>query len=133
MRATGQVAGRFAVVGGNWGVNGMHLTLPGRMVWALGAIAALIAADTLLGWIVAIRTHTWQWARAGQWLQTNVLGYLGGGLVTAVLAQLHPSLTSLLSPVFWTGAASVAAKFLLGDLREKIQQLLGAAHPAQTR
>jgi len=109
----------------------VHLAIPTRMAWGLAGIGVLVGLDTVLAWILAIKTHRWQWAHAGQWLSTNVLGYLGGGLVTAVLAQLHPSIASLVSPLFWTAAISVAAKFLLGDLRSKIQQLLGEK-PAQS-
>lgn len=92
-------------------------------VWALAVIAALVVVDTLLAYAVAALTGTWKWSLVGQFVATNVFRYIGGGLVLAVVSQLHPSLQSLLTPVFWGAAVTVALKFLFGDIAAKAQAL----------
>jgi len=108
------------------------ITIPQGVWLALAVIAGLIGVDTLLGWMLAVKNHTWSWAKAGQFVGTNVLHYLGGGIIAAVMANLHPGLSSLLNPAFYVAAASVSAKFVLGDIAEKVQEVI-AQQPQQTK
>lgn len=101
--------------------------LPASLWGALGGLFGLIVLDAVLGWLLALRSHTWQWGKAGQFLATNVFRYLGGGIVAAVVAQLHPTLATLLDPLVWVSIVAVAAKFVLGDIRQKVTALFGAA------
>jgi|BEDMetMinimDraft_1075159.scaffolds.fasta_scaffold00751_1 hypothetical protein len=101
----------------------MVLHIPAGEATALAVIGGLIGLDTLLAWITAAVSGTFQWSKAGQFVSTNVLGYLGGGLVAAVLSQLNPTLQSIVTPGFWVAATAVAAKFLLGDLTTKAKAL----------
>jgi len=112
------------------------LHIPAGEATALGVIGGLIALDTLLAWVTAAVSGTFQWAKAGQFVKTNILGYLGGGIVTAVTSQLNPTLHNIVTPGFWVAASAVAAKFLLGDLTTKAkaleETLAHRAHKAET-
>ncbi len=99
----------------------LHLSV--AQVWALAVVLGLIFLDTLLAWGIAAVSGTWRWSLVGQFVATNLFRYIGGGLVLAVTAQLHPSLSTLLTPAFWTAAVAVALKFLFGDIASKAQQL----------
>jgi hypothetical protein len=100
---------------------GVHL--PAGETTALAVIAGLIGLDTLLAWITAAINGTFAWSKAGQFVRTNLLGYLGGGILTAVVSRLNPTLQSVVTPGFWVAAVAVAAKFVLGDLTQKAQAL----------
>jgi len=89
--------------------------LSSQMVNALLVVIALIALDTVLGWLKALVKKEWAWEKVANYLVTAVLPFIGGLLALGVLVMLQPEI----KPVFYASCAAVAAK-LTRDIVAKI-------------
>lgn len=82
------------------------MTLSQTDLLTLVGVLALIVLDTLAGMLLALWRRQWQWGRVADFLASEVLPYLGGLAVLALLAQLRPDVR----PVFLAAAAATAAR-----------------------
>lgn len=89
----------------------------------LGNVAVVLAVDFLLGVLLSIRRHEFDWDRLPDTLADNVLPYLGG---LAVLAFAAKSVS--IEPIF-LGAVAVYLPKLLLDVKDKVLALFGPAAP----
>lgn len=82
---------------------------------AMLVVIALIGIDTLLGWIVALSKGQFTFAKAGQYLETKILPYVGGLVVLAIVVQMYPQ-AGIALPVSYVAVAAKVAK----DIIEKV-------------
>lgn len=90
------------------------------VLYSLGIVAAVIAADTLFGVILGVKNKQFEFRRLPQFVATGVLPYLGGLLILAGLGYVVPAVGGL----YYVSAAFIAAKYL-GELVEKIKAVFG--------
>jgi hypothetical protein len=81
----------------------------------------LIAADLVLGVIIALKNKTFAWERLADYLDTSVLYYMGGYVVLSVLAMQNPDFQ-----VLTTGAAVTIITSLTAGIINKFKELAPA-------
>jgi hypothetical protein len=86
--------------------------------YKLITLAILIALDTVLGIIVAIKGKTFKWNKLTSFLNTSVLQLVGGYFLVGIFAVAEPSVSAALIAVW----ALMDAK-LLADIVAKFQAL----------
>ena len=91
-----------------------------KVIIALGGVLALILVNLVLGTLLAIKTSTFDVRKLPQFLETNLLPYIGGLLVLALFSNMDPALSVL----FFTISAAVYAKFL-ANIKDQLVQLFG--------
>ena len=91
-----------------------------KVIIALGGVLALILVNLVLGVLFSIKTSTFDVRKLPQFLETNLLPYIGGLLVLALFSNMDPTLSVL----FFTISAAVYAKFL-ADIKDQLVQLFG--------
>ena len=91
-----------------------------KVIIALGGVLGLILANLVLGVLLAIKTNTFDVRKLPQFLETNLLPYIGGLLVLALFSNMDPTLSIL----FFTISAAVYAKFL-ANIKDQLVQLFG--------
>ncbi len=84
----------------------------------LVSLSALIAVDTILGIVVAIKTKTFKWSNLTDFLDTSVLAMAGGYLVVGVVAVFEPAWQASV-PIVW-GALDIK---LIADIGNKLRAL----------
>ena len=91
-----------------------------KVIIALGGVLGLILANLVLGVLLAIKMNTFDVRKLPQFLETNLLPYIGGLLVLALFSNMDPTLSIL----FFTISAAVYAKFL-ANIKDQLVQLFG--------
>ena len=91
-----------------------------KVIIALGGVLALILVNLVLGVLFSIKTSTFDVRKLPQFLETNLLPYIGGLLVLALFSNMDPTLSVL----FFTISAAVYAKFL-ANIKDQLVQLFG--------
>lgn len=91
-----------------------------KVIIALGGVLALILANLVLGVLLAIKMNTFDVRKLPQFLETNLLPYIGGLLILALFSNMDPTLSVL----FFTISAAVYAKFL-ANIKDQLVQLFG--------
>ena len=91
-----------------------------KVIIALGGVLALILVNLVLGVLFSIKTNTFDVRKLPQFLETNLLPYIGGLLVLALFSNMDPALSVL----FFTISAAVYAKFL-ANIKDQLVQLFG--------
>ena len=89
-----------------------------KVIIALGGVLALILVNLVLGVLFSIKTSTFDVRKLPQFLETNLLPYIGGLLVLALFSNMDPTLSVL----FFTISAAVYAKFL-ANIKDQLVQL----------
>jgi hypothetical protein len=88
---------------------------------ATQTLLALILLDVVFGVAVAARAGAFRWARLADFLGTNVLRYVGGGLVAALAVAAGVGGEALAPLAPYTAGAAVPA--LLGSLLQHLAAL----------
>lgn len=84
----------------------------------LETVLGLILVDCIFGILVALRNGNFNASKLPQFVQTNLIPYIGGLLALALFSNANAELGAL----FFTIAATVTVKFL-ADFRTKVMQL----------
>jgi hypothetical protein len=104
--------------------------LSSLIIKSLLAILTLIIVDTILGILISFKRKQFDLSLVPLFLASNVLPYMGGLIVLALLSVylslLDPDLGSLLEYLYYTAAATVGLKFSKEALLDKIKQLFSA-------
>lgn len=91
-----------------------------KVLATLGTVLGLILADTIFGILAALKTGTFSLSKLAQFVQTNLVPYVGGLLVLALFTNSNAELSAL----FFTIAAMITVKFL-ADIKDKVSQVFG--------
>jgi len=59
--------------------------------WKILSIAVLIALDTIMGIILAIKNKTFQWSKIASFMNTSVLEMFGGYFLLGIFAMAEPT------------------------------------------
>jgi len=100
---------------------------------ALAILAGLVGLDAALGILLAVLKGQFEWSKIGQFLGSNVLKYLGGGIVAAVISAQPSSAQGALQAGYYVAITLAAIKFVLGDLKEKVEQAVAVFASWQTK
>lgn len=94
--------------------------LPQGVLSALGAVLGLILVDTILGILLSLKAGFFGFRKLPQFLETNVLPYIGGLIVLSLAASISVEMSAL----FYAAAATTSAKFL-AEIKDKIVEVFG--------
>jgi uncharacterized membrane protein len=75
-----------------------------------------ILGDTAIGWLIALTKKEFDIRKAPQFLKTNVLPYIGGLIIVALLAISD----STYMPVFLAVVTAITAKFGVEVIKDKV-------------
>ena len=90
------------------------------ILWSLGTVIALIAIDTLMGWIIAFSKGEFDLRLAPQFLKTKVLPYVGPLVLLAIGAMSLEVIKAIYYP------AALAATGAFGaDIKDKLIGVFG--------
>jgi hypothetical protein len=84
----------------------------------LTTISVLIVANFILGVLLALKSGVFKWERLADFLDTNVLYYLGGYFVTGILVLVRPEFIYAA-----TGAAVLIITSLTAAVLNKLKAL----------
>lgn len=84
----------------------------------LSTLFGLIALDFVLGVVVAIFNHTFQWSKLASFLDTDVLKLAAGYFLVGVFALMEPAAEGMV----WATWAIIDAK-LIADIVQKFKNL----------
>ncbi|MHB8124625.1 MAG: hypothetical protein ACYDEJ_03110 [Desulfitobacteriaceae bacterium] len=102
----------------------LGMVIPKEVLVTLGGALGLIFLDVAFGIIASISRGDFDPRRLPNFLQANVLPFVGSLVLLAVCSAFIPQVEAL----FFAAAAPVAVKFLF-DIKDKISKLIGVNIP----
>lgn len=91
-----------------------------KVLATLETVLGLILADFIFGVLVAFKNRAFSASKLAQFVQTNLIPYMGALLLLALFSNSNTELEAL----FFTIAAVVTVKFL-ADIKDKVSQIFG--------
>lgn len=105
----------------------MSIVTSSLIMKSLTAILTIICLDTVLGILIGFKDGTFTLSKLPEFLSKNVLPYMGGLSVIAIMAvyvnQVDPSTGAIIEGIYYTASATVALKFTKEALLDKTRQL----------
>jgi hypothetical protein len=86
---------------------------------ALASALGLVLLDFVMGVLVALKTHTFQFSKLPQFMESSLIPYVGGLLILALFST-YPQIET----TFYAITAAIGVKFI-ADISSKIAQLFG--------
>lgn len=95
------------------------MTINMAIITAFLVALATISLDTILGILVSFKAGTFDVGKLPQFIRTNILPYIGGLIILALLANY----VNELEYYFYTGVGLVAIKFSKEAILDKLRSL----------
>lgn len=91
-------------------------------------ISALILLDAVLAWVKCATRGSFSWSKFGLFVRKQAYVLLAAILVAVTTQYGPPSLQSIGSITWWTGAIAVALQYVIGDILGDKLGLIGGGN-----